>query len=147
MADLTVTAANLRELDAVEGRRIPMIADEAVAKGQAVYRKTNGRAGLARGNAVGTAKVVGIATSDAVAGGAFEALIWGRLVGYGLGAVNPGATVYLSSATAGALADAAASGTGNVVAALGTVHTMTDVAGTKFVFVDVPQNAAPAALP
>lgn len=146
MADLTITTANLRELDAVEGRRIPMIADETITRGQVVYRKTNGRAAKARGNAVGTAKVVGIATSDAVQGQPFEALFWGRLVGIDLSALDPGTTVYLSAATAGAIDGAAVTGTGNVAVPIGTVHVMTDVTGTKFLFVDIPQNAVPVAL-
>lgn len=147
MADLTVTPSRVRFMEGIEARLIPMIADEAIAKGQPVYRKTNGRAGVARANAVGTAKIVGVATTDAIAGKAFEALYHGRMVGYDLTAVNPGTTVYLSSGTAGAVNDAAATGTGNVVVPLGTVHAMTDVAATRFIFFDIPQNAAPVALP
>lgn len=147
MANLSVTAANLRMLEGIEARLIPMIADATIAKGQVVYRKSNGRADLARGNAVGTAKPVGIATSDAVAGQAFEALYHGRLVGYDLSGVNPGSTVYLSASAAGAIDGAAVTGTGNVVAPIGTVHVMTDIGGTRFLLIDVPQNAAPAALP
>lgn len=148
MAALTVTAASLRMLDGVEARLIPMIANVAVTRGQVVYRIASGvgKAGLARGNAVGTSKVVGIATSDAPAGGSFDALYFGRLVGMDLSGLNPGDTVYLSSATAGAIDGAIITGTGNVVAALGTVHCMTDIAGTKFLFVDVPQNSTPVAL-
>jgi len=148
MAALTVTAANLRMLDGVEARLIPMIANVAITRGQVVYRIASGvgKAGLARGNAVGTSKVVGIATSDAAAGGSFDALYFGRLVGMDLSGANPGDTVYLSSATAGAIDGAIITGTGNVVVALGTVHCMTDVAGTKFLFVDIPQNTTPVAL-
>ena len=146
MADLSVTASRLRPLEGIEARMIPMKADAAILKGQAVYRKPNGRAGLARANAVGTAKVVGVATSDAGIGEAFEALYHGRMVGHDLSAVDPGSTVYLSAATAGAIDGAVVTGTGNVVQALGTVHTMTDVSSTRFIFFDIPQNAAPVAL-
>jgi hypothetical protein len=149
MADITVNATgNALHLGmAVECRLIPVIADEAITNGQAVYRKTNGRAGLARGNAVGTSKLLGIATGNAIAGQAFEALYHGRAFGYDLSGVNPGVTVYLSAATAGALADAAATGTGNVVVPVGTVHVMTDRPATKFLFVDIPLNAVtPTAL-
>lgn len=148
MAAITVTAANLRELDAVEGRRISIKADTGVTvtKGQAVYRKTNGRAGLARANAVGTSKVVGIATGNAAAGDTFEALFWGRLVGLDLSALDPGTTIYLDETTAGALDGTATTGTGNVAVPVGTVHVMTDVSGTKYLFVDIPQNAVPVAL-
>lgn len=149
MATLTITAAQLRELDAVDGRRIPMIANVAITKGQVVYRIGSGvgKAGLARANAVGTAKVVGIAVSDAAINQPFEALHVGRLVGIDLSGLNPGDTVYLSSATAGAIDGAAITGTGNVSVPLGTVHSMTDIAGTKFMFVDIRQNQVPVALP
>lgn len=146
MADLTSTAANLRILEGIEARLIPMIANAAIVKGQAVYRLSTGKAALARGNAVGTSKVVGIATSNAAAGQPFEALYHGRMVGFDLSGVDPGSTVYLSAATAGAIDGATVTGTGNVAAALGTVHAMTDVAGTRFIFFDIPQNAAPVAL-
>ena len=134
MADLTKTAANLRMLDSVECRLIPMIAGEAIDRGEVVYRKTDGKAGLAQGDAAGTATPIGIATSDAPAGGVFDALYWGRLVGYDLSGLNPGARVYISGATAGALATAAPT-----VAAspIGSVQVMTDIAGTKFLMVDI----------
>ena len=140
MADLTITAAQVRMLEGIEARLSPMIADEAIAKGQPVYRKTNGRAGLARANALGTAKVVGVATSDAVAGGAFDALYHGRMVGFDLSGTNPGSTLYLSAATAGRVDNVKITGVGNVVVPLGTVHAMTDIGGTRFIFFDVPQN-------
>jgi hypothetical protein len=146
MADLAVTPARVRFMEGIEARLIPMIANEAIAKGQPVYRRTDGRAGVARANAVGTAKVVGIATTDVVAGRAFEALYHGRMVGYDLTGTDPGTTLYLSPATAGAVNNAVTTGLGNVVVALGTVHTMTDVAGTRFIFFDIPHNAAPVAI-
>jgi hypothetical protein len=146
MADLTVTAARLRKMEAIEARLIPMIADEAINKGQVVYRKANGNAGLARGNAVGTSKVVGVATTSVLAGVAFEALHYGRLAGYDLSGVDPGETMYLSAATAGAIADTAPSTAGQVVVPIGTVHTMTDVPRTKFLFVDVSLSADYAAI-
>lgn len=146
MADLTVTAAQLRPMEVIEARMVPMIADEAITQGQVVYRKSSGRAGLARGNAVGTSKVVGVATRNAAAGGAFEALYHGRMAGYNLSAVDPGSTLYLSSSTAGAVSDTATTGATNVKVALGTVHTMTDGTNTKFVFFDIPQNAEPAVI-
>lgn len=146
MADITVTAAELRPIEVIEARLIPMIAGDAVTKGQVVYRKSTGLAGVAKGDAVGTSKVVGIATTSAAAGTAFEALYHGRLAGYGLASVDAGKTVYLSAATAGALADTATTGATNVLVAIGTVHTMTDGSSTKFVFVDIPQNAEPAVI-
>lgn len=146
MANLTATPSRVRFMEGIEARMIPMIADEAILKGQPVYRKANGRAGLARANAVGTSKVVGIATTDASATRSFEALYHGRMVGWDIAAVDPGSTVYLSASAAGAIDGAAVTGIGNVVATLGTIHSMTDVAGTRFIFFDVPQNAVPVAL-
>lgn len=146
MADVTVTAARLRIQENQEARLIPMIAGEAITRGQVLYRNTDGTARLARANAVGTSKVVGVATKNAAAGAPVSALYHGRLAGFDLGSINPGTTLYLSAATAGAVADTAPSGTGNVVAAIGTVHVMTDVAQTPFLFVDVPLNAEPVAL-
>lgn len=146
MADLTVTAAQLRIMESIEARLIPMIADTAITKGQAVYRKSTGRAGLAKADDVATAKVVGIATTDAAAGTAFEALYHGRMVGFGLGSVNPGVTLYLSKDNAGGIVATAPSADTQVAFPLGTVHTMTDGVGTKFVFFDIPQNAEPVAI-
>jgi hypothetical protein len=148
MPTLALTPARLRPLEGIEARMIPMIPDEEIKKGQPVYRKANGRAGVARANAVGTAKVVGIATSDAKPGqlSGFEALYHGRMVGFDLSATDPGTTVYLSSTGNGEVVDTAPTGAGNVVVPLGTVHAMTDVSGTRFIFFDIPQNAAPVAL-
>jgi len=147
MADLTRTPSLVRFMEGIEARMIPMIADEAISVGQPVYRKANGRAGVARANATGTSKVVGIATKSVIAGKAFEAGYHARFVGFDLSSVNPGTTVYLSVTATGVIADAAATGTGNVVVPLGTVHTMTDVSATRFIFFDIPLNApTPTAL-
>lgn len=146
MANLTATPSRVRFMEGIEARLIPMIADETILKGQPVYRKANKRAGVARANAVGTSKVVGVATTDGIVGRPFEALHYGRMVGYDLAAVTPGSTVYLSASAAGAIDGAAVTGIGNVAVPLGTVHAMTDVAETLFIFFDISQNAAPIAL-
>jgi hypothetical protein len=146
MADLTVTPARLRIMESIDSRNRTLIADADIAKGDLVYIKANGRAGLARGNAVGTAKVVGFATTAVKAGKAFEAHYFGPLVGLDLSGVAYGATLYLSAATAGKVADTRPATSTQVVVALGTVQPMTDVAGTKFLFVDIPQNLDPVAI-
>lgn len=147
MATLTAaSAANIRPLDAVNIRTIDLIAGATITRGQAIYEDTNGLAQLARGNAVGTAKVAGIATVDAVAGQPVTLIRDGRMVGWDLSSVNAGTTVYLSSGTAGAIDGAAVTGTGNVAVPLGTVRTMTDVGKTKYILFTIPQNAAPVAL-
>ena len=148
MATLTAaSAANIRPLDAVNIRTIDLIAGATITRGQAIYEDSNGLAQLARGNAVGTAKVAGIATVDAVAGKPVTVLYQGRLVGWDLSGVNAGTTVYLSSGTAGAIDGAAVTGTGNVAVPLGTVRTMTDAPKTKYILFTIPQNAVPVALP
>lgn len=138
MADLAVTPTRLRPMEVIEARLIPMIADEVITKGQPVYRKATGRAGLADASAVGTAKPVGVATTSVQPGTAFDALHYGMMAGYGLDGIDPGTTVYLSD-TAGFVADAA----GTIDVPIGTVHTLTDVTFTKVVFFDIPQNAVP----
>lgn len=147
MADLTVTAANVREGNAIHNRRLSILPDDTITAGMPVYRKTNGKAARGRGNAIGTSKLVGIALAAGVAGGpVIEALYQGPLFGIDLSGMNPGTTVYLSSATAGKLTDTAPTGTGNVVVAVGTVHVLTDQAQTKYLLVDIRQNAEPVAL-
>lgn len=147
MADLTVTLDRVRILEVIESRLVPMIADEAIVKGQPVYTKTTGRAGVARANAVGTAKVTGVASRSCAVGEAFEAQHYGGLTGYDLSGVDPGKTVYLSTAAGGKLADAAATGTGAAVVPLGTVMVLTDPGKTRYIFLDIPMNApTPTAL-
>lgn len=131
MADLAVTPTRLRPMEVIEARLIPMIADQAITKGQLVYRKATGRAGLATANE----KPVGVATSSVNAGMAFDALHYGMLAGYGLADVAPGAVVY-ASGTAGAVSDTAATPS----VPIGTVHTLTDVTFTKVLFIDIPQR-------
>lgn len=147
MADLTVTPARVRILEVIESRLLPVIADEVIAKGQPVYRKTNGNVGVARANAIATAKVIGVASTDCAVGGAFEAQHYGGITGYDLSAVNPGTTIYLSTSATGKLADTAATGTGAGVVPIGTVQVLTDPAKTKYIFVDISLSAAtPTAL-
>lgn len=148
MATVAVPSSNrIRILEAPHARTITGFADEAIGRGQPVYRKANGNFGVARANAVGTAKLVGIATRDAAVGSPVEALFFGRLAGYDFSTTNPGTTIFLSATTAGALDNAAITGTGNVLVPVGTVHVFTDDALTRYLFVDIPQNANPAALP
>lgn len=136
MADLTVTASQFRPMEVIEARLIPMIAAEAITKGQAVYQNTSGNAALSNAGASGTvATLVGIATSTVPAGAAVDVLHYGRLAGMGVSGLNAGAAVYASN-TAGALADAA----GTVSKIVGRVFCMNDRARTKFLFVDVRFN-------
>lgn len=133
MADLTVTASRLRPIEGIELRAIPMIAAEAITKGQAVYQNASGNAALANASAAGTVgALVGIATTDAPAGSAVDVVYHGRFAGFDLSGMSAGDPVYVSD-TAGALADAA----GTVSTRIGRVFVMTDPSKTKFLFVDV----------
>lgn len=144
MADIAVTAAQLRILESIEARTVTMFAAVAITKGQACYENSSGLAALARANAVATGPVVGIATHDAAANEPVTLLYHGRLAGYTLG--TPNTLAYLSGATAGALADAAASGTGAFVQPVGRVMEMTDGTGTEYLFVDINLAFLPVAL-
>lgn len=149
MAELTPNAANYRPLDSTEARHITLKADVALTAGMAVYMKPNGRLGPARGNAIGTAKPVGIVTRSCVAGDAVEAQLFGRAVGWdGLEAIPAGTTVFVSSTTAGSLTTTAPSGTGAVVAPLGTVYRDTRIGGQDraYVYLDVSPSFNPTAL-
>lgn len=144
MADVTVTAAQLRIIESIEARTVTAFAAVAITKGQACYINSSGDAALARANAVATGPVVGIATHDAAVGRPVTLLYHGRLAGYTLG--TAGTLVYASGAVAGALADAAASGTGAFVQPVGRVFEMTDTSGTEYLFVDINLAFLPVAL-
>lgn len=146
MADLTVTLDRVRIVDTSQRSTTNAIADEAVTRGQPVYEKTTGRVGRARANAIGTAKVCGVALNDANAG---DPVTYGddvRLVGFDLSSVNNGSTVYLSSASAGMVADTAATGTGNVVVPLGAVRTATGSGRFKYIRFFISPAFVPVAL-
>lgn len=133
MADLTVNPNRLRPMEGIELRAIPMIAAEAITKGQAVYQNATGFAAPASAAVAGTLdRLVGIATSDAPAGSAVDVVYHGRFAGFDLSNMDPGDPVFVSD-TAGALADAA----GTAWARVGRVFVMTDRGRTKFLFVDV----------
>lgn len=144
MADLTVTAAQLRIIESIEARTVTLTAAAAITKGQACYENSSGLAALARANAVATGPALGIATHDAPAGSPVTLLYHGRLAGFTLG--TPGTLVYLSETTAGALADAAPDGNNEFVQPIGRVMEMTDIAGTEYLFVDINLAFAPVAL-
>lgn len=147
MADITVTPNRVRILDSSQRLTINTRAGEAIVRGQLVYEATDGTAKLARADAVATAKVSGVALNDAAAG---EPVTTGRYVFLamdGLSTVQPSTTLYLSAATKGALADAAATGTGKAVVPVGVVRIMTGSGNQKYVVFDIPQTFVPVALP
>lgn len=86
-----------------------LIAGEAIAAGDACYIKSDGKAWLATGAANdAAAKVFGFAAQAASVNEAVT-LVWDVRLRYGA-SLTPGTRVYLSGATAGALADAASTG-------------------------------------
>lgn len=144
MADITVTASQLRILESIEARTITAFASVAIDKGEACYVKSDGTAALAKADDVTTGPAVGIATHDAAIDEPVTLLHYGRLAGYALG--TPGTLVYLSETTAGALADAAPDGNGEFVQPVGRVMEMTDGTGTEYLFVDIDVAFAPDAI-
>jgi hypothetical protein len=146
MADLTATPANVRIVRGIEARLRPIKMDVAVTAGQPVYKKSNGNGAIARANAVGTSKLFGIATESVGAGDTCSCMYHGGLAGLGVDAVDPGTIIYLSVTTGGLLADAAATGTGNVVVPVGVVDNDTSPSQTKFVMIDIQLTTAPVAL-
>jgi len=86
-----------------------LLAGEALAAGDACYIKSDGKVWKATGAAANAAaRVFGYACAAASVGEAVT-LAWDVRFRYGAG-LTPGANVYLSGATAGALADAASIG-------------------------------------
>lgn len=86
-----------------------LLAGEAIAAGDACYIKSDGKAWKATGAAANAAaQVFGFAAQAASLNEAVT-LVWDVRLRYGSG-LTPGAKVYLSGATAGALADAASTG-------------------------------------
>lgn len=146
MADIAVTLDRVRLLDTTQRCTSNVRAGEAITRGQPVYEKPDGTVAKARANAVGTAKVCGIATNDAGPGEPLTVLERGRLVGFDLSGVDNGATVFLSSVVAGAIADEAPSDAGNAVVPLGAVKTMTGSGNQKYILFDISQAFVPEAL-
>ena len=144
MADVPVTAANLRIIESIEARTVTALAAVAITKGQACYINSSGLAALALATGVATGPAVGIATHDAAAGRAVTLLHYGRLAGYTLG--TPGALVYLSDQNAGALNDTPPAATDEFVQPVGRIFEMTDTAGTEYLFVDIDLAFAPVEL-
>lgn len=86
-----------------------LVAGEAIAAGDACYVKSDGKVWLATGAAANAAaKVRGFAAAAADSGAAVT-LVWDVNFRYGA-SLTPGADLFLSAATAGALVDAASTG-------------------------------------
>lgn len=125
MADVTRVAADARPNRRWYHER-PKVCHEAIQGGQPVYVRSDGKVAKARGNAVGTATVLGLAAIGAAAGDSVTVVMRGSMTGFS--GLTPGTALYLSSATAGELADAApAGGGGNFAARVALAVTASEV--------------------
>jgi len=132
MADIALTAAQVRPIDVSKCEIYDFIAAVTITQGQAVYLLTAGTVGLADANASAPApQFLGIALNGGGAGAAIAVFKRGRLAGLTVSGMNAGAKLYLST-TAGALADAAT----GTLAPVGMVVTMPDSTPTKVAFID-----------
>jgi len=121
MTAITVTAAQVGVVDPTKAVIKDYIAAATIAKGEAVYQNTDGKADLADGNGSGTKQFRGIALNAAAAGAVVSVLEDGECYGFGVSGLNGDAFVYVGD-TAGALADTA----GTVTVPAGRVNVLTD---------------------
>jgi hypothetical protein len=131
MADIVVTAARVAAIFPEKAETFDMIAAEAIVKGEAVYQTAAGKAAASGGASAGVAQFMGIALNKASAGMAVSVLKKGLVAGFTLTSQAYGAPIYLS-ATAGSLADAAAT----VATVVGRVVPLPDKDLTKALFVE-----------
>lgn len=141
MADIAKTAANVRLVDAVQARTFPGTAGVALTAGDFVcYHATDGTLILTDADAVATSNCVGMVTQTTAAGGACTVLYDGMVAGFTLTDQEAGNVLHIST-TAGAIADAAVSASGDTINAVGWVIAATDPSKTKLLLVRVtPQN-------
>jgi hypothetical protein len=145
MSAITVTAAQVAPVNETEPEIKTYIAAAAITAGQAVYENSAGKVDLAKADAVGTAKCVGIALRTVGAGQAVSVLQRGTIAGFTLSGAYA-SDVYVSAATAGSLDSAIITGTGNVVTPVGMVTSMSDADLTKVLWIDIDLLRVPVAL-
>lgn len=145
MTAIVATAAQVAPVNETQPEIKAYIAAAAITAGQAVYVTSTGKVNLAKADAVGTAKCVGIALQTVGAGSAVDVIQRGGLAGLAMSGAY-GAAVYVSAATAGTLDDAIITGTGNVVTPIGVVSSMSDPDLTKVLWVAVDLLRLPVAL-
>lgn len=131
MADLTVTAAQVRRVAAHNDKVRDFIASTAVTAGQPVYIVTaTGKVAAADASAASTAQVRGLALNAAAANEPVAVLIEGAVAGFTLTSQNYDDRIYLSDTNTGILADSA----GTVSIVVGRVIRANDGAGTKLIY-------------
>ncbi len=112
MADVSKSGTpSIATLGPIPGaNKLPTLtAGEALAAGDACYIKSDGKVWKSTGAAANAAAKVDGFTPYAVASGETVTLFFNLTLNYGSG-LTPGASYFLSGATAGALADAASTG-------------------------------------
>lgn len=119
-------------VDATKSQIRSYIATETILQGQAVYRLTTGKCGVADANASGKQQCRGIALNGGGAGQAIEVVQEGIISGFVVAALDADALVYLSD-TAGALDTAA----GTMSVPVGRVICMADKDLTKVLEISI----------
>jgi hypothetical protein len=110
MADITKAGVSLATVEPGYEHQINgLVAGETIAAGDVVYIKSDGKVWRATGAAANAAAVARGVVLDAAVAGDGVTVHRGVMLNYGTG-LTPGATLFLSGATAGALADAASTG-------------------------------------
>lgn len=137
MTAIVITAAKIGLGDATEKADIrEYIATETITRGQAVYRLTTGKCGVADANAAGKQQFRGIALNGGGAGQAISVCQEGILAGFVVSALDADVLIYLSD-TAGALDTAA----GTMTVAVGRVICATDKDLTKLIEISINKLA------
>lgn len=138
MAAISVTAAQIAEVDPIKATIRNYITGVALTKGQAVYIvPATGKLALADGNGSGTKQFRGVALDAGGVGAAVRVLEAGDCYGFDLSGLNYDDPVYLSD-TAGSLDTAA----GTVTVYCGRVAPLTDASLTKVLRVAVRLDGA-----
>jgi hypothetical protein len=120
MADVTVTAADVKPLPGAVVRRYA--ADATLYAGNAVYLKSDGEVAQVDADAAASARAIGIAVAGPegkttfLAGDALDVVVGGPLAGFS--SLTPGGYLFAST-TAGAIANAAATASGDYIWAIG----------------------------
>lgn len=130
--ELALTAAQIGAVYPDKAEIIDMIATEAIAAGEAVYRLTTGKAGVADANAAGKQQCRGVALRAAAAGQVVPVLKRGHVYGYTVSGTNADVSLYLSD-TAGDIATSA----GTLTVVVGRVVVLPDGNLTKVVYIDI----------
>ena len=136
MADIAKTAASVRLVEAVKARTFPGISNAALDAGDFVYY-TGGKLAKTDADAVASSECVGMVTQTVAAADQPVTVLYdGMVAGFTLTDQDAGDPLFLST-TAGAIADAAPSASGDVVNPVARVIQSTHPTGQKLLLVQV----------